>query len=111
MVGGAAHDDAAPFFRDLADDLVLREHGAAHGVRGKVQPAQYVGGILVDVGDEVSVQPALVRGEGDHLLVVEGDAELFCRHFADLLARRAVLPRDGDDDARLRGLERELARL
>ena len=106
IIRGAPYDNARTVVGDAADDPVLRCDGALDHLRAEIEIAHRVRSVFVDIGNEFAVEPALMRGQRHHLLVVKRDAELLRNELSDLLAGGAVLAGDGDDDARLRGFER-----
>ena len=106
-----ADDDAGPVFSDAADDGFLGGHCLLDYPGAQIQYVQDSGGIYIDIGYEGLFQPGFLGGQGGELLIIEGNAQLFCYQLADLLALGAVLPGDSDDAAGLGGADNGIGRL
>ena len=103
--GGPPHNDATALVRQLVQDGGLGLHGVLDHLAAQVELAQHIGGVLVQVGQELTVQPALLGGQGDHFLIIEGHLQLLGHQLADLFTPRPVLPVDGQDHAGAAGLQ------
>ena len=99
IVRRTAHDDTGTFVRNHVDGPVLGHDGLLDGAGTQVQLPHHRVFIRVDAGYERTGQPALLGGQGGHLLIVAGHAQLFRHQLADPFAGGSVLPGDGDDDA------------
>ena len=87
VVGRTANDNTATLMGNLLNNSILCRNGKSHYLGAEVEAVKHSGRIIVNVGDELTIKAAFLRGKGGHLLVVEGNAKLLCHDTSDFLTR------------------------